>query len=72
MQKQYTPIHFECREYNDAAVTNVAAVAVVYNGVLAVIILISAFAVVNFAEATLIYIAAVAVIKVADVTDYLP
>ena len=64
------PIYFVCRGYKDAAVANVAAVAVVNNIVLSVIdvvevVNVAAVAVVNVAESALIYDVVVAVVTVA-------
>ena len=57
-----------CRVYNDAAVANVAAVAVVNNAVFAVIndvevVNVAAVAFVNVAEAVPIYVAVVAFVS---------
>ena len=61
--KQYTPIYLACWGYNDAAVANVAAVAVFNNVVVAVInvevVNVAAVAVVIVAAGASIYVVAV-------------
>ena len=73
------PIYFVCRVYNDAAVANVAAVAVVIVAEAAPIYVaavafvnVGAIAIVNIAAVEVVNVAAVALIKVAELTDYLP